>query len=102
MRYQLVLRFPGDAFDEFEDIVALESALAERLGGLGTLDNRDFGSDECRIALVTLDPVRAFGDAKTVLERKGLLEASVAMYRPIGGKDYTVLWPSDSLPQAEA
>lgn len=102
MRYQLLLRFPGDAFDEFEDIVALESALAERLGSLGTLDNRDFGSDECRIALVTLDPVRAFGDAKAVLERKGLLEASVAMYRPIGSKDYTVLWPNDSPPQAEA
>ena len=32
MRYQLVLRFPGDAFDEFDDIVALESELAERLG----------------------------------------------------------------------
>jgi len=102
MRYQLVLRFPGDAFDEFDDIVALESALVERLGLLGTLENRDVGSDECRIALVTPDPVRAFGDAKAVLERKGLLEASVAMYRPIGGKEYTVLWPSDSPPQAEA
>ncbi len=102
MRYQLVLRFPGDAFDEFDDIVDLESALVERLGVLGTLDNHDVGSDECRIALVTVDPVRAFGDAKAVLERKGLLEASVAMYRPIGAKDYTVLWPSDSPPQAQA
>ena len=102
MRYQLVLRFPGDAFDEFDDIVALESALVERLGVLGTLENRDFGSDECRIALVTPDPLRAFGDAKTVLERKGLLEASVAMYRPIGGKEYTVLWPTEPPPQAEA
>ncbi len=96
MRYQLVLRFPGDAFDEFDEIVALETALAECLGDLGMLENRDVGSDECRIALLTADPVRAFGDAKTMLERKGLLDAIVAVYRPIGGKDYTVLWPSDS------
>jgi hypothetical protein len=81
MRYQLVLRFPGDAFDEFDEIVALETALAECLGELGMLENCDVGSDECRIALLTADPVRAF---------------IVAVYRPIGGKDYTVLWPSDS------
>ena len=96
VRYQLLLRFPGDAFEEFDDIVELETALADRLGGLGMLDNRDVGSDECRIALLTADPVRAFDDAKAVLERKGLLDASVAMYRPVGGKDYTVLWPTDS------
>lgn len=92
MRYQLILRFPGDAFEDFEDIVELETAL----GGRGTLEAHDVGSDECRFALLTADPVRAFGEAKTILERKGLLDASVALYRPIGAKDYTVLWPREA------
>jgi len=92
VRYQLILRFPGDAFDDFDDIVELETALGER----GTVETHDVGSDECRIALLTADPVRAFSEAKAILERKGLLEASVALYRPVGGKDYTVLWPRES------
>ena len=96
MHYQLILRFPGDAFDDFEEIVALEGALAERLGVLGVLENRDVSSDECRIAFLTPDPVRAFGDAKSLLERKGLLEAMVALYHPSGSRESTVLWPSES------
>ena len=60
------------------------------------LDTHDVGSDECRIALLTADPLRAFDDAKAVLERKGLLEASVALYRPVDGQNYTVLWPRES------
>jgi hypothetical protein len=32
MGYPLALRFPGDAFDEFDDIAAIESVLARRLG----------------------------------------------------------------------
>jgi hypothetical protein len=96
VRYQLEFRFPGDAFDDFDEIVALETALAERLGELGVLDNHDVGSDECRIAFLTADPVRAFGDAKAVLERKGLLEAMVALYRPSGGRESIVLWPETS------
>ena len=96
VRYQLLLRFPGDAFDDFEDIVDLESQLAERLGEQAKLETHDVGSDECRIALLTADPLRAFEDAKAVLERKGLLEASVAVYRPVDGKNYTVIWPRES------
>ena len=30
-----------------------------------------------------------------VLDSKGLLEAVVAAYRPIGAKDYAVIWPED-------
>jgi hypothetical protein len=96
VRYQLVLRFPGDVFDEFEDIVELESALIERLGDLIALDGHDVGSDECRIALLTADPEGAFRGMRPVLERKGTLEAVVAAYRPVGSRDYTVIWPDGS------
>lgn len=98
MRYQLLLRFPGDVFDEFEDIVELETALVERLGDLIALDGHDMGSDECRIALLTADPENAFRRMRPLLERKDALEAMVAAYRPVGGKDYTVIWPEDSAP----
>jgi hypothetical protein len=93
VRYQLLLRFPGDVFDEFEDIVELETALVERLGDLIALDGHDMGSDECRIALSTTDPEEAFRGMRPVLARKGALEAVVAAYRPVGARDYTVIWP---------
>jgi hypothetical protein len=96
VRYQLLLRFPGDVFDDFEDIVELETALVERLGDLIALDGHDMGSDECRIALSTTDPEGAFKGMRPVLERKGALEAVVAAYRPVSGRDYTVIWPEDS------
>jgi len=95
MRYQLVLRFPGDAFEAFEEIVELEAALFERLGDLILLDSREMGSDECSIVVLTTDPRLAFSGMSPVLDRKGLLEAVVAAYRPIGAKDYAVIWPED-------
>ena len=96
VRYQLLLRFEGDTFEDFEEIVELETALVERLGNLIVLDSHDVGSDECNILVLTADPVRAFSAMGQVLERKQLLEAVVASYRPVGGKDYTVIWPEDS------
>src|SRR5206468_9105810 len=78
MRYQLVLRFPGDAFEAFEEIVELEAALSERLGDLILLDSREMGSDECSIVVLTTDPRLAFSGMSPVLDRKGLLEAVVA------------------------
>jgi hypothetical protein len=96
MHYQLVLRLPGDAFDDFDEIVALENTLIARLGDLAMLENHDVGSDECRIVLITTDPARSFGESKAVLERERLLDAVVAVYRPIGAKEYTLLWPTES------
>jgi len=43
--------------------------------------------------VLTADPVLAFSSMSPVLDRRGLLEAVVAAYRPVGGKDYTVIWP---------
>lgn len=96
MHYQLVLRLPGDAFDDFDDILSLENALVARLGNLGILENHDIGSDECRIVLITTDPALAFEESKEVLERERLLDAVVAVYRAIGAREYTILWPTDS------
>jgi len=93
MQYQLVLRLPSDAFDDFDQIVTLETALVEGLGNLGMLENHDVGSDECRIVFLTPDPVRAFSESKAVLERERLLDTVVALYRPVGTKEYAILWP---------
>jgi hypothetical protein len=96
VRYQLVLQFEGDTFDDFEQIVALEAALVERLGDLILLDSHDVGSDECKILVLTADPVGAFSGMSPVLERMGLLDAVVATYHPVGGKGHTVIWPENS------
>jgi hypothetical protein len=96
VRYQLILRFQGDTFDAFEDIVELETALLERLGELILLHSRDVGSDECSIVVLTADPVGAFRGMSPILDRRGLLDAVVAAYRPVGTKDYRVIWPEAS------
>ena len=84
MRYQLILRFQGDTFDAFEDIVELETALLERLGELILLDSRDVGSDECSIVVLTPDPVRAFSGMSPILDRRGLLAGGARPVLPYG------------------
>jgi len=96
MRSQLVLQFRGDTLEDFEQVVALENELREQLGDIIVIDRHDMSSDEANIFMWTSDPVGAFVQISDVLERRQLLDAVVAACRPADGKDFTVIWPSNS------
>jgi hypothetical protein len=96
MRCQLVLQFRGDALEDFEQVIALETELCAQLGDSIVIDRHEMSSDESNIFIWTNDPVGAFVQISDVLERQQLLDAVVAAYRPDDGKVYTVIWPSNS------
>jgi hypothetical protein len=69
MKYQLALQFRGDSLDNFDEMVALEDELIEKLGDSADVDGHDMGSGERNIFIFTSDPARTFSEARPVLER---------------------------------
>ena len=96
MKYQLVLQFRGDSLEDFDEMIALEEELAEKLGNSADVDGHDMGSGERNIFIFTSDPARTFSEARLVLERAGTLQSVTAAYRPVRGEEYTIIWPEGS------
>jgi len=96
MKYQLVFQFRGDSLEDFDEIIALEEELIEKLGDSADVDGHDMGSGEMNIFIFTSDPARTFFEARPVLERAGTLQSITAAYRPVRGEEYTVIWPEGS------
>jgi hypothetical protein len=94
MKYQLVLQFPGQDTDDFEDLIHLEDALITQLGANHIVDGHDFGTHAMNVFILTDDPESAFARAKDVLHHS-LLDTMKAAYRLATSKDYTVLWPEN-------
>ena len=96
MKYQLVLQFRGDSLEDFDEMIALEEELIEKLGNSADVDGHDMGSGERNIFIFTSDPARTFSETRPVLERAGTLLSVTAAYRPIRGEEYTVIWREGS------
>jgi hypothetical protein len=94
VQYQLVLQFRGDALDDFDAMVALETALVAELGNTAEVDGHDMGSGEINIFILTSNPVSAFEKSRVVLSQLNLLAAVTAAYRLVSGEVYTVVWPA--------
>jgi hypothetical protein len=92
MKYQLVLQFPGEDVDDFEDLIHVEDILITGLGANHVVDGHDFGTRAMNIFILTDDPETAFRKAKHILHHS-LLEKMKVAYRKATSEDYTVLWP---------
>jgi len=93
MKYQLVLQFPGDKIEDFDELLKLELDLGLSLGGAHIVDGHDFGSSEMNIFIHTDNPEEAFKHAKTFLD-KLTTEEYIAAFRETDSDDYSVLFPS--------
>ena len=96
MRYQLVLQFRGDAFADYDAMVALENRLIEDLGHSAEVDGHDCGSGESNIFIFTSDPSATFWRVRQTLQQEGRLQAVTAAYREVENEHFTVLWPEGS------
>jgi hypothetical protein len=92
MQYQLVLQFPGQDVEDFEDLIHLEDILITSLGANHVVDGHDFGARAMNIFILTDDPENAFEKAKNTLHHS-LLDTMKAAYRKATGNDYIVIWP---------
>lgn len=93
MNYQLVLQFPGNLIEDFDDILKLEMDLELTLREGHSVDGHDFGSGEMNIFIHTNDPEEAFSKAKGSLNKFDSL-SYIAAYRNNEGETYTVIFPA--------
>lgn len=91
-----MLQFLGDSLADYDAMVALENDLIAELGDSADVDGHDVGSGETNIFIITAEPVRTFQASRVVLERNLCMGAVTAAYRPVGGEEYTVIWPEGS------
>ena len=93
MRYQLVLQFPANTLDDFDQLVILEDKLTEELGSVGTVDGHDFGAGEFNIFVLTDEPATLFSAAQRVVTSHGMQSVMRAAYRELTADNYLILWP---------
>src|SRR5919197_452599 len=95
MKYQLVLQFPSDAFDDESAVATFEEDLINVLGDEAYVDGIDLGLTDTTVYVVSADPAITFQRVTPLLERKELLEFVTAAHRPSDSERYTVIWPED-------
>lgn len=95
MRYILVLQWSRTSGSDFDDIIALEDALEESLGGSAEVEGHDFGPTEMNIFIHTDQPSETFLAAEAAGASWEHWPEVRAAYRETTGESYTVLWPPD-------
>ena len=92
MSYFLVLQWHGESQPSYDDLMAIEDVLIDRLGDTGDVDGHDVGSDESSIFIVTDSPERCLRMSLLLIDSP-YREAMVAGFRPMDGQSYTAIWP---------
>ena len=89
----LVLQWPGNSEEDFNQLLRMEEVLEERLDKRGSIDGHDFGSGEMNIFIETDAPLEVFSSARAILDGDPSWERIRAAFRAADGDDYTILWP---------
>jgi len=95
MKYQLVLQFPSESFEDDSAAAEFEQQLIPVLGDSAYVDGIDLGLTAIRVFIFTDDPAITFRRATPLLTRKELLESVTAAHRPTDGEHYSVIWPEN-------
>jgi dsDNA-binding SOS-regulon protein len=93
MKYQLALQFPANSIDAYDEMIALEDDLIEKLGSSAKVDGHDCGSGEMNIFIHADEPKKNFATIRPVVAKRKMIENLVAAYRERTGEEYTVVWP---------
>ncbi len=83
----LVLQLPGSSERDFEELIAIEEAVREKIGEAGEVDGQDIGSGEKNIFLLTQDLHGAFEKVKAVFLTGGLMSVPKAGYGEVSAED---------------
>ena len=92
-KYQIVLQFPAKSTRDYDDMIAFENTLIERLGTDAEVDGHDCGSGEMNLFVFADKPQKVFTMIRTLLPMQEIFGKLVAAYRERTGKQYTILWP---------
>src|ERR1700722_3122096 len=67
MKYQVVVQWPANSMDNYDQTVEIENLLIQRLSPRNKIDGHDFGSGEANIFVHTDEPQKAFEEIKGIL-----------------------------------
>ena len=93
MKYQLVLQFEASTTEDFNDLVALEEVLIEKLPPGAEVDGHDFGVDEFNIFVLTNHPKETFSVSETIIQKRHPRQQLKAAYRQLDKEEFVILWP---------
>lgn len=92
MKYQLVIQFTEDIYEDIDAIAEMEDKLAESLVD-AEVDGHDIGSGEINIFIHTNRPIDTFKIVKSILKNEDVNFKYVKIaYRETAGDHYIVLW----------
>jgi hypothetical protein len=98
MKYQLVLQWLYNDISDYDELIAYEDLLNERLSShLGEVDGHDCGTGEMNIFVFTDNPRQAFESCRTLICSQLMESGLSAGYREINGEEYIRLWPPASI-----
>jgi hypothetical protein len=92
--FELVLQFRGRQVETEDEVVEIEDVLVELLDHGEALEGHEVGTHARNICVLTSDPRATFERIAPFLARASLIAESVAAFRPLAGRAYTVIWPA--------
>ena len=78
MKYQLALQFPAHLIADYDEMIALEDELIEKLGSSAEVARPDCGSGQMSISIHTDEPEKTFETIRPVVANWKLIENLVA------------------------
>lgn len=93
--YQLVIQFEASGLRGFDELVALETSLAELAGLQAEVDGHDAGGGEMNLFLHSGHPEAAFAQCLPAIQASSLRFRGAA-FRALGAEAFTRLWPAGS------
>ncbi len=95
MKYQLVIQFPEELFEEIDEIADLEDSLEQSFID-AEVDGHDIGNGEANIFIHTNNPATTFEIVKDILEEKNFNIKYVKIaYKEMGSEQYIAIWPEN-------
>jgi hypothetical protein len=93
MKYQLVVQFQASSPDDFDELIAFEESLQDRMGESALVDGHDFGSGEHNIFVLTDHPATSFEHVQEVAQKIHPKQRMRVAYRGVTADEFHILWP---------
>jgi hypothetical protein len=90
----LAIQVDRALFEECDDLVGLQSSIAQKLSALLRIDGHDYGPAQGTLFFLADDPRAAFEAYRDLVHPDGLAGHRIAC-RPAGSDAWEILWPPD-------
>ena len=87
------MQFTANTPDDFDQLVALEEKVFDKLDNTAVVDGHDFGQSEFNIFILTDDPKGVLARSEQIIQARQPKQRLKVAYRALDQEEYTILWP---------